>query len=333
VTNSLTRKLVVAIVTYNSEDVVDHCLSALTRGLPANTQIVVVDNSSSDQTRLIVRRHSPVTLLENSRNVGFAVAVNMVAADVSQSCDLLLLNPDAAISGEAVARLQLVLSEEPRIGAVAPLVSQPSGRTEVMQAGHQPTIRRMLFHYSGISRTFGRRWPFLRGHYLYQDSIAMDRSTAVEWASGGCLMVRGSLWRDLGGLDESWFMYVEDTELCNRIRQRGSDVRIVPWIQATHSVGSSARKSASSISGMWITNLMEYYARDLAPSRLAVYVWKAICVVGLLSRSAGFFVRSLRVKSVTPVDWRGEARRFLIYALLLAKHPVPPNQTLGNSGA
>lgn len=313
--------LAVIIVTFNSEDTIHECLAELTHGLEPGTTVVVADNASTDGTTETVRHFADVTLIENKENLGFARAVNLAVTQAPPGADLLLLNPDAIVRGRDVAELQRAKSSDERIGAIAPLVRQPEGRIQVLQGGMFPTLRRMAIHFSGMGRFTSRR-PALRGHYLYVDACPPDALVDVEWVSGGCVLVDRKAWDAQGGLDETWFMYAEDIELCHRIKRDGWRIAVATSIPAMHHVGGSSNQASAHVSAMWVTNLFELYTRDFAPNSLSIHLWRITVATGLMSRALAFRLKGLTTKR-DGVDWAQTSDRFRIYAVSLMRHRLP----------
>ena len=252
-----------------------------------------------------------IDIVRSEANLGFARAVNRAAARLPDH-HLLLLNPDAVILPHALWHLFTTLRATPTIGAIAPLVVHPEGRLSVASGGSFPTALRMFTHYSGLSRL--ARWlPFLRGHYELIRGMA-GKQTVVDWASGGCLLVRAEAWRRLGGLTQRWFMYAEDVEFCWRLSQAGYEVMIDADVTATHVVGASAEASTGPPSTAWLLNLLDFYRKDLSSSSLAARLWCLIVGTGLLIRAVLYRAREAS-SSADGGAWGPEAAKFASYAV------------------
>ncbi len=299
----------VVMVTYNSEAVVHDCLELL--GADERIEVIIIDNSSSDNTVASIRRRHPhVRVIENGDNAGFAKAVNKAAA-TADGRHILLLNPDALIEAAGVLALAARLDRDGTIGAIAPLVGHEGTDVRVIAAGHAPTVRRMFLHESGISR-FGASVPALEGHYLFRKSFASSLRD-VDWASGGCLMVPTSLWRATGGLTERWFMYAEDVEYCLRLRAAGHRVVVDGNVSAQHEIGGSSAGIDGRVTTAWIENLFDLYSWRLARSSAQVMLWKGIVLAGFRGRWLVLSVRAA-LPGAHREGSRAGARRFRIYA-------------------
>lgn len=247
------------VVTHNSRTHVAHCLEPL---IEAGVATWVVDNASSDDTvRVVAERFPEVHLLANHDNRGFAQGVNQALEQTSADV-VLLVNPDCAVSPEAVAGLAAHLAENPEVGVVAPRLRDSAGRIAVS-----------THPFENLASIVGSRFgaavipPALRGFVVrgcrrssYEACRSGDRPVPVDWVSGACLAVRGSLLRRLGGLDTAYFMYYEDEELCLQVWRSGATVVYLPTVEAVHSGGASTRDPAQAWPHLY-RGLLRFQAR------------------------------------------------------------------------
>lgn len=230
----------VIIVTWNSESTIEACLSSL----PADLAVVVVDNCSDDATLQRVRECRPGThVLEPGRNLGFGSACNL-GASALPGCDLLLLNPDAAIDGAAIARLRQSLEDAPRIGVVGPAIEDAAGTLE-LSWGDDPTLK--------------SEWERKKAHEAVR--TRPPEPLVVDWVTGGCCLVRREAWDEVGGFDEHYFLYFEDLDLCRRIRRAGFEVRFDPIVTARHLRGVSAGKLGLEVERHYRRSQLYYYQK------------------------------------------------------------------------
>lgn len=312
----------VVLVTYNSRDLLEACLTPLAR--QADIEIVVVDNDSSDGTPAELSARWPdVVLVEQGWNSGFAKAVNAGIARAAHE-EIVLLNPDAVITADHVRQLAARV-RTPDVGIVAPLIADPAGSLRIVPAGHAPTIWRMFAHYSGISR-FARRRARLQGHYLLPDQVG-SAPRRVDWVTGACLAVQRTTWRSVGGVNERWFMYAEDIDFCHRVHDAGHAVVLQPDLTATHLVGQSDATKSFTGNAAWVVNLHDFYSESLSPSRAHDVVWGAVVAMGLLSRAAVLRVRAARATGTTKADALRSARTFSHYASALAASALSPRRS------
>ncbi|WP_396125319.1 glycosyltransferase family 2 protein [Arthrobacter sp. CJ23] len=301
------------IVTYNSARVIRDCLEPLIDLVQQGHEVIIVDNSSADETLAICSAVIPnARLIINQNNEGFAKAVNR-GAEASSGSTIVLLNPDAVGTTEAFG--QLLESSRVYPGAVlAPMIVHPEQRLSVVSAGRQPHLGRMILHYSGLARLAGP--SVLEGHYLYPRQARSARD--VDWATGACLAIPKDLWVAVGGLTERWFMYAEDIEFCYRVVSAGYKIRLLPGIQISHAAGTGTSEPKS-MKADWIVNLWHFYDQDLSQSKASSVAWKLVVALGLMSRAGYYALRG--ATSEDKLAWRHESRRFRAFsaAILRAK--------------
>lgn len=255
----MNNKISIIIVTYNSARDIVACLTSVEKMLRDVThEIIVVDNASTDATVELVKQHFPgVQLIVNAENVGFAVGVN-VGAKVAQGDVLLFLNPDAEIVQWKNAVLARFLQS--RCGILGGALRSFNGDIQG-SAGFEPNGFTELVH------AFRLQYILPVGRYVVNPKF-YARPRAVDWVSGGFMLVKQSVWKALGGFDERFFLYMEDVDLCVRARQRGYGVYLDPAIQVRHRLmGSSG--SASAAHAFYFPSLRAYFEKHRPKDVLA----------------------------------------------------------------
>ncbi|MEU5552951.1 glycosyltransferase family 2 protein [Micromonospora sp. NPDC047793] len=256
------------VVTYNSAGQIAAALTALRQaGLPVR----LVDNGSTDRTVALVRSDFPeVTVVSGQGNVGFAAAVNRAACGVRSEV-LLLVNPDCVVPPETARALVGAVLGRPDVGVAGPRLHDAAGRVAVSAHPFETLGTVVASRFGGpLVPAQVRRW--LGGRHRRAAYEACQRGaepTPVDWVSGACLAVRTSLFTAVGGLDEAYFMYYEDEELCLQARRRGAEVLYLPSVAAIHSGGASSSDPA------WIwphlyRSMLVFFSRHRPRSRQAV---------------------------------------------------------------
>jgi GT2 family glycosyltransferase len=211
----------IVIVSYRTPGPLRRCLTAL----GTDHRVIVVDNASGDETVEMVRSEFPhVEVIANSANRGFGGANNQGAA-LATSDWILYLNSDCYASPGAVQRLADELNAVGAVGGGGKLLN-PDGSLQQSVAGELTlgAVAREQFLLEKLTQSY------------WQTPVQAQRVTQVM---GACLMVR----RDLQlGFDESFFLYCEDTDLCQRIREHG-DNWYIPEAEFTHELGTSSKKN------------------------------------------------------------------------------------------
>jgi len=224
----------VVVVSYNSRAHLRACVEPLAEA--SDLRVVVVDNCSTDGSAASIA-DLPVEVVEAERNEGFARGCNL-GWSVGEASFVLFLNPDAAIDAESVRGLARVL-ESPSVGAVAPKIVHPDGALHFSQRRF-PHLRSLYAQALFLHRLFPRAgWS----DEVIRTTEAYAAPGSPDWVSGACFMVRRSTLEELNGLDEGFFMYWEDTDLCRRLRSRGLEIRFEPAAVAVHVGGASAPRA------------------------------------------------------------------------------------------
>jgi len=223
------------VVAYNSGATLRGCVEPLT-GIAA-VSVTVVDNASPEDP-LPAIAGLPVSAIRAPRNGGFSYGCNLGASGGGAPY-VLLLNPDARIDAAGVDALREVLDRDPAAGIAGPRILDADGSLLYSQRRF-PRLGSTLAQALFLHRIFRRaRWS----DELVRRPEAYERPGSPDWLSGACLLVRRSALEEVGGLDEGFFLYCEDTDLCRRLSRRGWGVRYVPGATARHSEGSSAPRA------------------------------------------------------------------------------------------
>ncbi|MEU4384387.1 glycosyltransferase family 2 protein [Promicromonospora sp. NPDC023805] len=216
------------VVTYNSAEHVDALLDGLPDAfgdVPYTT--VVVDNGSTDGTLALLRRRGDCTVVE-SVNDGYGAGMNRAVRHAPETAAILVLNPDVELDADAVPRMLRVL-RRPGVGIVAPRTREADGRLS-------PTLRRTptVARAGGLSFT---RLPLLAERI--DDPRAYTTERVVDWAVGAIWLVDRECFDAMGGFDESYFLYSEETDFALRAQDRGWATVYTPTAGGMHIGGGS----------------------------------------------------------------------------------------------
>jgi N-acetylglucosaminyl-diphospho-decaprenol L-rhamnosyltransferase len=223
----------VVVVSYNSGGTLRGCVAELAQ-MPG-IDVTVVDNASPENPVGAVADLG-IRFVRADRNGGFSYGCNRGIAEGTAPY-ILLLNPDARIEPTELHTLAAVLDAEPATALVAPRLLEPDGSTA-------PSLRRFPRFRSTLAQglLLHRLLPTLDD--LVTDAAAYSVPGRPDWVSGACMLVRRDALAAVGGLDERFFLYCEDTDLCKRLRDAGHEVRYEPGAVASHVGGQSGSRSA-----------------------------------------------------------------------------------------
>ncbi len=265
-------QLDVVILNYNRGDLLRACLESLFASASAHQiNVWVVYNASSDDSVAIVEREFPqVRLVRNERNSGFAsgnnLALRQIVAD-ERSDYVMLLNNDTVVEPDALHTLVTYLEQHPAVGAVGPQLLLLDGSLDLACRRAFPTPAVSFYRMSGLSKLFPRSVRFGRYNMTYLDP---DVETAVDALVGAAMVVRAAVVREVGLLDESFFMYGEDLDWCYRIKSYGWQIVYYPRaVIHHHKRAASTRRAIPSIrafyDAMRIFHRKHYAQRTVAP--------------------------------------------------------------------
>ena len=233
------------IVSYQSTRPLLGCIAALQADVIGLAhEIVVVDNDPSAGALAAVAHDFPrVRGIANQENVGYARAVNQgIAATTGEY--VMVMNPDAFLERGAIAALTGYLRTHPRTGIAGPRMVGRDGMLQYSARGFPDHMTFLFNRYSLLTRLFPRN-PYTRRYLLSDWDHASVRD--VDWLSGACLMVRRAAIAEVGGMDETYFMFNEDVDWCRRMKLGGWAVSYVPEALVYHDIGASRKKVATKV--------------------------------------------------------------------------------------
>ena len=226
------------IVNYNAGEFLRSCVDSLLN-CPLETEVIVVDNASTDHSLDALAGLPNVQIIKNATNVGFATACN-VGIRVASAPFLLFLNPDCSFKPDTLIRLLEAMRFDERVGMVGGLLVNPDGTEQAGGRRAIPTPWRSFVRAFGLAR-FADRWPRLFFDFHLHKQPLPNHNIEVEAISGACMMVRREAIQDVGEWDERYFLHCEDLDWCMRFRQKGWKILFVPSARVAHALGVSSR--------------------------------------------------------------------------------------------
>jgi GT2 family glycosyltransferase len=236
----LSAELAIIIINWNGGELLHRCLESIDNFPPTvSYEVVVVDNASTDGSReWLETQTSKLRLIKNKENVGFGQANNIAFNETNQPL-LLLLNSDAEVQEGSIDTLIASIRSNPRFGVVGPRLHNPDGTLQASVWRNPTTPFETLANAFRLYRLMPKR---LRGDLLLGYHWDHTTSRSASLLSGAALMVRREVIEDVGGFEERFHMYGEDTEWCLRIVRGGWLMMFEPKAIVVHHGGASATK-------------------------------------------------------------------------------------------
>jgi N-acetylglucosaminyl-diphospho-decaprenol L-rhamnosyltransferase len=262
----------VAIVSYNTRDLLRDCLASLMH-VTVPLRIVVVDHASPDGSANMVRNEFPhVELIARSDNPGFAGGTNMALRQLGfgesecqgKPADLaLLLNPDTIVHAGAIEAMVAFLAAHPRVGMVGPRLLNADGSRQAA-AFRFPTLSMTaldLFPPGEVlpGRLYDSWW---HGRYAHERA---DLPFAIDHPLGACILARRAVLEEIGLLDEGYYMYAEEVDWCYRARRAGWAIWQVPQARVTHIGGAATRQVRPRMQIVLYTSRMRFFRLHYPP--------------------------------------------------------------------
>jgi hypothetical protein len=278
---------VVVVVNYRTPERVSALLETLARAIPRPMGVIVVDNDSGDGSvakiqATIVRRDLSawvhVTCLP--RNVGFAGGNNAGIAHALGTWPrarlLFLLNPDTLIAPDTISTLEALFERLPRMGIGGSQIRDPSGGLACSgHIGEGP-----IWQLASAAR-FGLLDRMVRSRF--QRLVGCPGPLRCEWVSGAALMIRRETLDEIGLMDDRFFLYFEEIDLCRRARRAGWEVWLAPASRVTHFEGASTGIRRGRLPRYWFDSRRWFFLKHIG-------------LPGLIAADAGWALgRSLRI--------------------------------------
>ena len=229
-------KFSVVLVNYHSWPYTLRCIDSLYGTGYEDFEVVVVVNDQTTAPEIPY----PVRLIRNPENVGFARACNqgVIASDGEY---VALINNDTLLEGDFFESLQSFFDENPRVGVAGTRVVDAEGNLQLTARKELSFVSGLLGRTSLLTRLLGPKNPLVRR--LFPAAEELIEPTIVDWVSGTCMIIRRRTLEEIGLLDERFFMYFEDADLCRRAWEGGWLVYYLPQVEVLHHSGVSTRKA------------------------------------------------------------------------------------------
>jgi GT2 family glycosyltransferase len=244
----------VLVASYNTRELTLEAIGSVVGC--SSVETIVVDNASRDGSAdAIAARYPSVHLIRSETNAGFAGGVNRAAAE-ARGETLLVLNSDARLQPGALELLLDLLQRQSRAALAAPALCYADGRPQP-SAFDFPGLLQVALDLRPINRLMDTR---LNGR------VPATAPMQVDHPLGACMLIRRAAWRDVGPLDEGYFMYLEEIDWCRRAQARGWQVWYHPHALVVHHGGSSTRQQPETMFAQLWRSRLRYYSRFHGPT-------------------------------------------------------------------
>lgn len=280
------NKAAVVILNWNGRKFLEQFLEKVIRAtLTLECAVIIADNGSTDGSCEYVRKkHPEAGLIELGHNYGFAGGYNEALKRVD-AVYYILLNSDVEVSPGWIEPVLEYMEAHPGVAACQPKILSYNDRKRFEYAGAA----------GGFIDSYG--YPFCRGRIMNiteEDKGQYDDIRQVFWASGACMFIRSSHWKEAGGFDPDFFAHMEEIDLCWRLNASGKKIMYIPSSIVYHIGGGTLPYEApSKIYYNFRNNLFMLY-KNLPPDRLKITMFKRMCLDGI---AAARFLLSLNFKA------------------------------------
>jgi GT2 family glycosyltransferase len=289
----MAQRTAVVIVNWNGAGF----LPALLESAEASAckEIIFVDNASTDDSLNVASRFSSVRVIANHSNLGYGNAGNQ-GIQAAHADYVLLLNADTRLLPGSVQRLESFLEERSDAAVAAPQLLFPDGRLQP-SCRKFPTILNLFLFLSYLDR-------FLPSGYRMSEK-QHDRLQEVEQPMGAALMFRKAALKETGLFDRDFFLYMEEVDLCKRVKESGWKIYYVPSAQVIHHAGGSSSQDWERSQRIFFSSVIRYFKKHY-PSSLRTLMLKCSLSVALLLRAAVllFAGRSRQSMFYTAMSWK-----------------------------
>lgn len=265
--------LSIVIVNWNVAEYLRICLSSILRrtadvrspkqlspcSCNLSVEVIVVDCDSTDHSVDVLQSFPDARSIFLSTNVGFSAASN-IGIYLARGRYIMLLNPDTEVIGNALEDLVRYLDEHPRVGIIGPRTLNSDGTTQPTKR-HFPTFLTSLFSLQKNSpRAPGVAPDFISDYYYAKNGTETD-VFEVDWVQGSAIVMRRELYDQIGGLDEQFWMYHEEIDLCRRAKNAGWQVVYVGTTSIIHHQGKSSQQAIEQSLSHWKQSRLRYFRK------------------------------------------------------------------------
>jgi GT2 family glycosyltransferase len=298
--------LSIIIVNWNTKEYLLPCLESIfKKDNRISLEIIVVDNGSQDGSGKEVKKKFPfIHVIENKKNLGFAKAVNQ-GLEKASGRYFLLLNPDTQVRHGAIERLVSFMESHPEAGVAGGQLFNADGSRQNSIANF-PSLATEFFNKSLLRWLFPKRFPGKEREYL--------EPIEVDSVIGACMGVRREAMDQVGLLDEDYFVFLEETDWCYRMKRAGWRIYHVPQVEVYHFQGRSAEAERKKARVEYYRSRYHFFKKNRGNLQ-----W-AVLLTGLLVRLVFELLAMMIASLISLFMIQGWRKKLSIYAYLFEWH-------------
>jgi len=240
----------IVIVNWNGAAFLPRLLDSVREEQPAKT--IVIDNASSDDSLQILKDHTDVIVVPNAENRGYGSAANQ-GLELCETPYVLLLNVDVKILPRSIVLMEEYLGAHPDVALVAPQLLFEDGRLQLSIRSF-PTIRSMALYLSFLDRLVPSGYR--------QKASEHENIQEIDQPMGAAMMLRKTVLQEVGSFDARFFLYMEEVDLCYRIKQKGYKIVYLPQAQMIHHAGGSSGQDWERAQTQFLHSLFLYFEKN-----------------------------------------------------------------------
>ena len=284
--NSKEVSLSVIIVTWNSEEDIAECIGAIyNQNYPENFNIetIIVDNFSKDNTVAVVSSYikifpdERVKLIANKVNYGFTKGCNQ-GIEIARGKNIMLLNPDTQAIDNAMFKLVEYLRSDNSYGAIAPQLITKDGNVQYT-CRRFPGYIDLFFELTLLSTIFSRSKFFARWKFKYFNH---DEIAEVEQPMAAALMIKSEVLEKIEKLDERFYMFFNDIDVCKHIHDEGYKIIYYPPAKLFHKIGTSILKDRVRMIKAWNNDCLKYFKKNFNNPVLQPLLFIGLKITGFI---------------------------------------------------
>jgi GT2 family glycosyltransferase len=264
-------KTTVVIVNWNGARFLPVLLESLESAKTA--EIIAIDNASSDDSVDFLRGQSHVRTIENSENVGYGNAANQ-GIEISNTAYVLILNVDTRALSGSVEKLEEFLDKNPKTGLVAPQLLFPDGELQT-SCRKFPGVWNQFFFLSYLDRLIPTGYRISKRKH--------NQAMQVDQPMGAVLMIRKSALDAVGSFDPQFSLYMEEVDLCKRMKERDWQISYLPEAKFIHHAGGSSGQDWERSQREYLKNLIRYFEKHFPEKKVRTF--RRLFPIALLIRS------------------------------------------------